>query len=486
MAPAPRTEPQASYKNAVVLYYWTQCGYCKQFAPVFEDVVAELPDGVKVYEIEVQTHKQALEKYGVDLGSGVPRLEFFDADGNVFVYDGKREKTPVLAAILDHLHVAPPSPAAAFPASPLGGGGGGRRVSATQYSNELQYLLSLIRSKQLEEQREEEDEEEEQRDEETISSLNSALSQRTDEKNDDVGGDEGGDEHDGDLTSILVSPDAIRAPALVLYFTQRCPHCVAFKPTFKQLVNHAAIPEDVMVCAVDVQTNQGALQKLQPQARSGGVPHVVMVSRSNYQTPFAAKRTVEDLLEFIESAVDAEGGERMEKEDGEDELEGGGSRKLKFGDKPQKTTMRRMLSDALDSLQEQAAAELGEVNRELFEKKHSAVCYVAWRCSSKKNNPGSDQMYLILIPRSRRIRRESEVGVVSSVAAEFPVFAVIHGKRKGPLSSRIFMDHNPVSLVKQKARAGYQKARETDVVSQAMHDMGYTVRIDYGPNVVHI
>lgn len=158
---------------------------------------------------------------------------------------------------------------------------------------------------------------------------------------------------------------------------------------------------------------------------------------------------------------------------------------MQFVEKPQKTSMRRMLSDALDALQDQAAVQLGELNRELFEKKHSSVCYVAWQVSSK-NKPASDRMYLMLIPRSRRVKRESEVGTASSVAADFPVFAVIYGKRKGPLQARIFLDQNPLTLVRQKARGGYKKARETDVVSQAMRDMGYTVRIDYGAEVVHI
>lgn len=476
MAPAPRTDPQPAYKQSVVLYYWTQCRYCKDFAPVFEDVVAQLPNGVKVYEIEVAQHRNVLEQYGVDLGSGVPRLELFDAQGDVMVYQGPRDSVePVLAAITQHLHLAP-----------LQGGAARKMLSGGQkagYSQELQYLLSLIRANAATRGQEEEEDDE---DIDTLSSLEPRSPQSASEYNSGIS-TMGDAEDDGDLSSILVSPHDIKAPALVLYFTQRCPHCVAFKPTYKQLVGNNQVPSDVMVCAVDVQAHQGALQSLQQQAQSGGVPHVVMVSRSGYQTPFAAQRTVENLLDFIGNTMNATGtgGKNgAASEDDEEELEGGAKRKLKFGDKPQKTTMRRMLSDALDSLQELAASQLGEQNRELFEKKHSAVCYVAWLCSAKQ--PSSDRMYMIMVPRSRRVKRESEVGAPSSVVAEFPVFAVIFGKRKGPLSARIFTQHDPVTLVRQKARAGYKKARETDVVSQAMHDMGYTVRIDYGAQVVHI
>lgn len=90
------------------------------------------------------------------------------------------------------------------------------------------------------------------------------------------------------------------------------------------------------------------------------------------------------------------------------------------------------------------------------------------------------------MPKSRKVRAEGEGSVApSSVSAEFPVFAVVHGKRKGPLTPRIFTAHDPSVLIKQKARAGYVKARQTDVVAQAMHDMGYTVRIDCGAEVVH-
>lgn len=308
MPPAPRTVPQRSYKQAVVLYYWTQCGHCRDFAPVFEQVVEQLPNTVKVYEIEVAQQQAKLEEYGVDIGAGVPRLEIYDKAGDMVLFEDARTLDAVLAAIREHLGLK-------------GGGLKGGYTDEDDMSEELRYLLSLLRSKRVEEEEEEEEAGEEEEEEEA-------------------------EEDDGDISALLAAPAAIRAPALTLYFMNGCGHCVAFKPTYKKLAALGTLPKDLMVCAVDVQQHNDALQSLQPQARSGGVPHVVMLSRSGYQTPFDKDRTMDALVDFIQSSIDATN------------LEGGGRRKLQFGEKPQKTTMRKLLSTALDELQDMAAAEL--------------------------------------------------------------------------------------------------------------------------------
>jgi thiol-disulfide isomerase/thioredoxin len=481
MPPAPRAEPQASYKQAVVLYYWKRCGYCKQFAPIFQDVVARLPNYVKVYQIEVAEQRPRLEQLHVNTSIGVPRVELYDAQGRAREYTGPRQVQPLLQTIQEHV----------MGNNGLSGGGGGAGAGAGardvdddedgRYSAELLYLLQLLRQKR--------------------------------ELRQDQGDEEEDEESEGevDISDLVVNPSKIRAPAMVLYYRDSCPYCVKFKPVYRQLADREP---GFTVCAVDTAAHPTAMKALQPSAQSSGVPHVVMFSPTGGQLPFTQERTVENLMSFAQAALsgDTDTAYAEESEGEEEETESqdsvsvsggaaakvsggaaagtGRRRQLQFAEKPKKTSMRQALSDALDELQDAAEAELGANNRELFEKKHSSVCYVAWlRSETKggKQQPANDRMYCLLIPRQRRMSASAAAAAAAaSSAAEFPVFAVIFGKRKGPLSVRIFTRSDPMALIKQKQRAGYQKAAQTDVIAQAMRDMGYTVRIDSGGDVIHI
>lgn len=118
--PDMRTQPEATYRDAAVLYYWKQCGHCKTFAPIFEQAVASLDmPHVTVYAIEVMEQQDKLEKLGVDLGDGVPRLVLYNHAGSQQVFNGPRTVQGVQQAIREHI----PRPARANSQSaPLAGG----------------------------------------------------------------------------------------------------------------------------------------------------------------------------------------------------------------------------------------------------------------------------------------------------------------------------------------------------------------------------
>jgi thiol-disulfide isomerase/thioredoxin len=391
MPPIPKEVPQARYRDAVVLYYWTGCGFCRTFAPTFELFVQMLPSHVQVFQIDVFKHRERLAALGVTLDKGVPRLEFYDGHGTRLVYVGPRTLDAMAAALVQHLqsHPKPRTPKAKL---------------------------------------------------------------------------EGGSAEFAAIDSIAVSPAKIRPPALVLYFSHGCGHCRDFAPTFAQLIGHDATKR-IQVVAIDVSTHQGALRSLQPQAQSGGVPHVVAHPASGPQVVFDGERTLPDLLTFVQRALPAK----------PPKVKGGAT--IQFTEKPEKTHIRKALSQALDDLQDKVEAVLGAENRELFEKKHSSVCYVGWQC---KDTPDKDRLYVMIVPRLKRTA-STEASV-----ADFPIFATIHGSRTGKLTPKIHTNADPVALLRRKLSEGFVKARETDVLPQALRDMGYTVRVDAGARVLHL
>lgn len=102
------SEPRRTYKNAAVLYFWRQCGHCRTFAPIFQQVIDALQrenklPHVTVYTVEVMDYKDKLSEYNVDLGDGVPRLIFYDSDGQPLVYEGEREYADVKRAMEGYL-----------------------------------------------------------------------------------------------------------------------------------------------------------------------------------------------------------------------------------------------------------------------------------------------------------------------------------------------------------------------------------------------
>lgn len=91
------TAPEPTYAHAAVLYYWKQCGPCKEFAPVFQKAVERAQQKnvpVKVYMIEVMENRPFLQEHNVDLGDGVPRLVLYGGESGTEerVFDGRTVK----------------------------------------------------------------------------------------------------------------------------------------------------------------------------------------------------------------------------------------------------------------------------------------------------------------------------------------------------------------------------------------------------------
>ena len=103
------TEPDEDYEDAVVLYHWTKCGHCVRLMPEWEEMKRSLPGSTQVYELEVEENRERLRDLGVDLGSGVPRIEAYNSEGDKLVYDGDRTADAMAPVIGVHLISASPA-----------------------------------------------------------------------------------------------------------------------------------------------------------------------------------------------------------------------------------------------------------------------------------------------------------------------------------------------------------------------------------------
>ena len=111
--------PASTYKKGVVVYHWRKCPHSVRFMSSWDDEIRGrlLKRGLNVWEIEVEDHKSELERLGVSLGAGVPRVVFFNEEGVGMVHKGDRSVSSVLAGAASHVGIS-------------GGGGGGATLPA--------------------------------------------------------------------------------------------------------------------------------------------------------------------------------------------------------------------------------------------------------------------------------------------------------------------------------------------------------------------
>jgi len=95
--------PGANYSNSVVLYWWAPCPHCTKLMPEWRRALEALPESTSVYEIEVDENRERLHEMGVDLGNGVPRIEVYNHEGDMMVYEGGRDAVSMIQSIIPHL-----------------------------------------------------------------------------------------------------------------------------------------------------------------------------------------------------------------------------------------------------------------------------------------------------------------------------------------------------------------------------------------------
>lgn len=75
----------------VLVDYWAEwCGPCKMIAPVLEEIAANYEGKIKVVKVDVDTNKEAAQKYGI---RGIPTLMVFKGGDSHATKVGALSKT---------------------------------------------------------------------------------------------------------------------------------------------------------------------------------------------------------------------------------------------------------------------------------------------------------------------------------------------------------------------------------------------------------
>ena len=353
------SRPASTYEKGVVLYHWRKCPHSVRFMSEWRDGIRDrlVSRGLRVWEIEVEDHKSELERLGVSLGPGVPRLMFYNSAGVGVVHKGDRSASSVCEAADRHIGIR------------------------------------------------------------------------------------GGGEAEEELPSVSPSFVAANLPATVLYFRHSCGYCVRFLPTFTEFSKRGDVGT---VLSVDTALHPTAMDALNPDARSPGVPHVVYHGADDTtQVPFSGERTVSTLTKFVKTMsspgrnVSFEGGRTI----------------------PVKGSADVRLAVALDKLQERAASMLGKRYRRVFEPENATVSFVGVRSRDVVNH---DRIYMLLSP-TRQPRGKPTA------------HAAVYGSRTGELTHKIYVNKNTDVLLRNKRGSGFSPVRETNPYVHALQTFGYHV-----------
>lgn len=81
---------------AIVDFYATWCGPCKQLSPILEELAAEYAGKIKVYKVDVDKETELAAAFGVQ---SIPMLLWIPAKGEPFVSMGMMPKAQLKASI---------------------------------------------------------------------------------------------------------------------------------------------------------------------------------------------------------------------------------------------------------------------------------------------------------------------------------------------------------------------------------------------------
>lgn len=82
--------------SAIIDFYATWCGPCKQLSPILEELAAEYAGKIKVYKIDVDKETELAAAFGVQ---SIPMLLWIPAKGEPFVSMGMMPKEQLKASI---------------------------------------------------------------------------------------------------------------------------------------------------------------------------------------------------------------------------------------------------------------------------------------------------------------------------------------------------------------------------------------------------
>lgn len=98
--------------DCVVQYYAPWCGFCKQLAPVYEQVRDRAPSHVHIVRFNMDKHGEEMQKQGVGVENfgvpvtqdvqGFPTIIMYKKDGTRSVYKGPRKADSILQTIRAH------------------------------------------------------------------------------------------------------------------------------------------------------------------------------------------------------------------------------------------------------------------------------------------------------------------------------------------------------------------------------------------------
>ncbi len=85
-------------KPAIVDFYGTWCGPCKQFAPIYAELASLYGDKIDFYKVDVQQQREIADAYRI---TAIPTLFFITKDGKPSMIEGAPDRESMIKIIND-------------------------------------------------------------------------------------------------------------------------------------------------------------------------------------------------------------------------------------------------------------------------------------------------------------------------------------------------------------------------------------------------